>query len=288
MLRPVPVGSVARRRQVTLAAGDMRFDPASDNHSVSDMSFRITLILFFVAGVQVPSFAQGVEAKPGRPLELTYGPPTPRTPVNGRVTGLNLVVFEKLKAIRATGTTIRAPDAQQLKTAILADASVDPEEWDLLDELSQQRTRAITITAVSTGETSSPNSVMLSSVSGEARTILIGTIPVADLDKLWNEGATGWAALIAEYERGGVTAVRTTYFVVDKLAAEWRQSSTATAYNPFRTVVNDLYKQCDLLGEKKNSGRALLRQALKLVDDYDEGKVPDFLYNWINPEAAPK
>jgi len=33
--------------------------------------------------------------------------------------------------------------------------------------------------------------------------------------------------------------------------------------------------------EAKTAGRTLLREALALVDKYDDGKLPDFLYTWI-------
>lgn len=219
---------------------------------------------------------------PSRPPELIIGPPTPRTPLDGKVHGLNLPVFEKVRALRSAGGPSLTPaTADQLVQAIRADGSVDEAEWDLLDELCNARTRSITITPAA--DPSAPNeSVSLTSVAGDTLNRIIAAIPVLDLEKAWSDGAAGWAALTAEHRRGGVTALRTVHFVADKLAAEWRQSTTANAYKPLVNVISERYKLCDSVGEEaKTPSRTLLREALALVDTYDAGKLPDFLYNWI-------
>ena len=235
-----------------------------------------------ISGFAAELFAQGRTAVPSRPPEVTIGPPTPRTPLDGKVQGLNLPVFEQVRALRsAGGPGLTAAAADHLIRAIRADGAVDDAEWDLLDELCNARTRSITITPAA--DSAAPHeSVSLTSVAGDTLTRIVAAIPVLDLEKAWNDGASGWAAITAEHGRGGVTALRTVHFVADKLAAEWRQSTTANAYKPVTAIITERYKLCDAVGdEAKTASRTLLREAMVLVDVYDAGKLPDFLYNWI-------
>lgn len=241
------------------------------------------VILLLVVGSPSGLFAQGSTTVPSRPHEVTIGPPTPRTPLDGKVTGLNLPVFEKVRAIQAAGGPgMTEAGAEALIQAIRADGSVDPAEWDLLDELCNSRTRAIKITPAAADGAASNESVSLTSVAGNTLVRVIAAIPVLDLEKAWSDGAAGWAAITAEHGRGGVTALRTVHFVADKLAAEWRKSTTANAYKPLVDAVSARYKLCDAVGEAKTASRTLLREGMVLVDLYDGGKVPDFLYTWIN------
>lgn len=131
------------------------------------------------------------------------GPPTPRTPLDGKVQGLNVPVFERVRAIHAAqGVATNEEAADLLIQAIRVDGEVDDAEWDLLDELCNSRTRVITITCAADSD-AAPESVSLTSVGGLTRQRLAAAIPVLDLEKAWADGTDGWAAINAEHPRGG-------------------------------------------------------------------------------------
>lgn len=207
------------------------------------------------------------------------------TGINGQVNGLNRDVFTTLQNIKSRNpgsSALRDADARELSAAINKDGTVDAAENDLLNELTQNRTRSIRISS----SDASANSVSFTSTAGTTKAILNNT-QKAHFNKLFSQGNEGFKELTAIYQRSPEDAQKVVDFLSAKASEAWDQSSVTNAYAPLRSLISTAYSGVNQLeGQANTDGRNMLHRAIEKLDrnpDGSNGSMPDFLYNWIRP-----
>lgn len=235
----------------------------------------------------IPLLLQGVYVEPVKPRgEPPFPPlltvPEPATPRNGRVEGMNAATFDKLQVVRQSGTSaINVAQANAIRDAVMADGKLDAAERDLLDELTSDRTRAITV--IKAGSAQPPVTVMFGSSSGQSKQIHRDTIyPSVDFAKAWNDGEQGWKIFAVEFAKGGFNESRATAFVMGQLGKAWKESSVPNAYKPFRDTITRLHGySAAQKGSGVKDGKQLMYKSAAMVDWQEYDRIPDFLYNWL-------
>lgn len=202
--------------------------------------------------------------------------------IDGKVAGLNPTTHAALKTIKTRNPgSLTARDTTELKVAIMADGKVDDAERDLLEEMTQSQFRLITATLANSNPA---DDVKTYPTAGSAKQVLLETLnPPLDLDKSWNGGMAGWHDIIREYKKSAANEPRVINFVAGKLMVRWKESNIGNGYKPLRDEIGRLYGFSNSAGSNTNAGRTILYHSMKQVDQNEQDKVPDFLYNWVRP-----
>ncbi|MGV3524383.1 MAG: hypothetical protein ACO1RX_09165 [Candidatus Sericytochromatia bacterium] len=202
--------------------------------------------------------------------------------LDGRVNNLNRDVASTLQRLqRANPGSITEAGAQELKTAILKDNNIDANEQDLLNELTQDKVKSISVYAEGIAN---PVAVTYSA-TGRSKAILesMGN-PQENLSALWSQGQAGYKRLTEIYARSPSDAKKVTDFVAGKLQSAWDQSNMGNGYKPLRDLIGSTYGfATSNTGESVTQGRNLLHASMKQVDQQANDRIPDFLYNWVRP-----
>jgi hypothetical protein len=202
--------------------------------------------------------------------------------IDGKVVGLNSESFAALAALKRANPngTLTEAQAMQLRGALLRDQTLDDQELDLLQELTQSQFRGINVTPTGAEITK----VVTHPTSGMAKKVLQETLmPRLNLNAAWAQGNAGWNEITKASKFNALEETRVVNFVAGKLEAEWDKSNQGNGYKPLRDLISQLYGYTGTPGSDANGGRAVLYKANKQVDAKVNDKVPDFLYNWIRP-----
>jgi hypothetical protein len=213
-------------------------------------------------------------ARPANPPPKSTGGHDSRVFADKRVVAL----IAKVRATVPTGFTDAS--AKEVVTILLEDGRLDLAEYDLLDELTQPKIRAITIWASAGEET-----VMVGTQSGTVHKVLSEPLD-NEARKLLGDSPTqaNWAALVDRYEHSPSSAARTVTALQGLIAANWERSSMSDAYEAYSKMVTKLFDLSKALpAEKQKSARWLLNRACTQHDRLLKDQVPDFLYNWVKP-----
>ncbi|MCX6367119.1 MAG: chitobiase/beta-hexosaminidase C-terminal domain-containing protein [Armatimonadetes bacterium] len=193
-----------------------------------------------------------------------------------------LALIRQTRATAPNGFT--EASAKEVVGILLEDGKLDPVEYDLLDELTQPRIRAISLATPGSTET-----IIVGTQSGTVHKVL--SAPLDDqVRKLLDAPLTqaNWASLVERYVYSVSSAVRTVSLLQRLIAARWEASSISNAYEAYAETVGKLFEFSKALPiDKQKSGRLLLYQACKGHDGSRNDVVPDFLYNWVRQPLAP-
>ncbi|MFM7320404.1 MAG: hypothetical protein ACKO5K_02625 [Armatimonadota bacterium] len=174
--------------------------------------------------------------------------------------------------------------AKEIVAIVLEDGVLDPEEYDLLDELTQGKIRVINITAKGTNKTH-----LVGVQHGAVQRMLAAPLD-EHVNKLLANPPTqaSWAAFVDRYEYSGSSAARVVESLVRRIAAKWQDSNIGNAYGPYSDAVSALFGLCKALpAEKQTPARWLLNRACKQHDNARRDAVPDFLYSYVRPNPMP-
>lgn len=201
---------------------------------------------------------------------------------DGEVNGLNQDVFATLQRLQVRSlSSLDLAGARDVAAAVALDGKIDAAERDLLEELTQRNVRTVSI-----GRGAAPagdQRVMLYPASGEARQVLVLAIDPA-LETAWASPRHGWGELLA---RAATDRAHVRRYLVVKLTERASESNMANRYKPFRDLISELHVDAGLApGSDAQAARALLFEAAQETDRAVADKLPDFLYNWVNPPAA--
>lgn len=202
--------------------------------------------------------------------------------IDGQVAGLKADTFAVLNTIkqRIRNGPMQELDALELKGAIMRDGKIDDAERDLLEELTHNLFRGITVTQAG----SSTVRVIVYPTIGPARQALQNTLsPPLNLEAKWAQGAAGWNEIVANYRKGAIEENRVVNFVSAKLGLDWAASNMGNSYKPLRDRIAQLYGYSGTPGVDTTNGRVILYKAMKKLDAEQSDRVPDFLYNWTRP-----
>ncbi len=204
--------------------------------------------------------------------------------INGRVTGLNKTTFDALEKVNvSTNRTgvLSADAAKELSQAILKDGKIDTAEEDLLIELTQDKSRLVSVSSAD----SAPNQVTFGTAKGNAKNILLETLaPRKKIEEMIDNGAQGFKDLTKVYSRSPADAKRVVDILVSKAGKAWDASSLGNRYEPLRTFIATAYSGVNALeGQANTDGRNMLHEALKQVDQNVGDRIPDVFYNWVRP-----
>ena len=120
-------------------------------------------------------------------------------------------------------------------------------------------------------------------LSGEAQQVLVLAIDPA-LETAWASTRHGWGELLA---KAGSDRAHVKRYLVTKLTEKANESNVANRYKPFRDLISELHVDAALApGSDPAAARALLFEAAQETDRAVGDKLPDFLYNWVNPPAT--
>ena len=195
---------------------------------------------------------------------------------------MNQSVFATLQRLQVQSlSSLDVAGAREVAAAVALDGKVDSAERDLLEELTQRNVRTVSI-----GRGVAPagdQRVMLYPTSGEAQQVLVLAIDPA-LETAWASTRHGWGELLA---KAGSDRAHVKRYLVTKLTEKANESNVANRYKPFRDLISELHVDAALApGSDPAAARALLFEAAQETDRAVGGKLPDFLYNWVNPPAT--
>jgi len=184
---------------------------------------------------------------------------------------------------RRHASTFVAP-TQAESNALLAlakkDGKLDASEIDMLEELSSDVTRSMSIIC------SDDPSLR---VSLGPFTVFINTFN-PELDALWlsvwNLGEEGWPTLAEAYGREDLPRLREriTRVASAQVGKVAGQSSMSNRYQPLRDLLGERYGWNNAVAaEHQRGGRLLLFRATERVDRTNGDTMPNFLYDWTKP-----
>ncbi|MGE3727359.1 MAG: hypothetical protein AB7I41_17495 [Candidatus Sericytochromatia bacterium] len=207
------------------------------------------------------------------------------SPTDGKVSGLNADVFRTMSYIRTNNPNgpMQAKDAEMLQKSILKDGKVDESEADLLNELNNNSTNAITISAQKTAYFNPKDLNFSLKVSDSAKAILSNVKPgdkpaPVTLDSLWSGGPAGFKKMLDFYRSSPKEADQVREFLSAKVDQAWQKSSWSNGYGPLRAVIMEGYNNLSKLeGADNDLGRNIFYESLKKTG------APDMLYSWIRP-----
>lgn len=204
--------------------------------------------------------------------------------IDGRVTSLNKTTFAALQKVNASTNqtgVLSADAAKELSQAILKDNFIDKAEEDLLVELTQDKSRLVSVSSAD----SSPNQVTFGTAKGSVKSILQETLaPRAKIEAMIDNGAQGFKDLTKVYSRSPADAKRVVDILVGKAGKTWDASNLGNRYEPLRSFIATAYSGVNSLeGQANADGRNMLHEALKRVDQNVGDRIPDVFYNWVRP-----
>ena len=208
--------------------------------------------------------------------------PKPMPGINSQVNNLNKDVFKALQKVKDPNSVTQA-EAKNIRTSVLQDGKIDQNEASLLKALTKD-SGEVNVSAAQTADFS-PSDLKFGAVKGKAKEVVETLTKPSDLNKLWDQGAEGWKKIIDLSTLSPESKSNITKFTANKLYSSWQKSNVYNMYKPLRDDLAQAYntvKNSD--SETLNQGRELLHDAMKMIDNKIDDKVPDYLYNWLQPK----
>lgn len=184
---------------------------------------------------------------------------------------------------RTIPTGLDEAAARQVIAILLEDRQLDMAEYDLLDELTQPKIRAISLGAPDSPDTS----IIIGTQSGAVARILESALDQHVEAMLGNPPTPeGWARMLSLAEFSDASELRIRRLLVRQLRERLDQSNMANAYDPLaRQISLHFDNNAKLPPERVATGRTFLWMACKDLDNATGNKaVPDFLYDWVRPK----
>ena len=234
-----------------------------------------------------PALAQSAanssgEIVPERPANLR---PADAQNTDGRARASAEVIAVIAAAKQRPSRVIQMMDAASIRDLVLMDGKLDDADIDLLDELTANTIRAVTISPLSGG--GAP--VVIGTVSGDAKRTLEAPF-TQRYDALWDakDPVAGWTGLLREARRSDSSHSRVRKFL-GKKALEAAQSGTApNAYGPAVKLVGAFSSRNEKLPLPDRAlGRRLQYEAFVDADIAVDGRLPDFIYSWLKQPPKP-
>ncbi|MCW8889618.1 MAG: hypothetical protein OQL20_03035 [Sedimenticola sp.] len=169
-----------------------------------------------------------------------------------------------------------------LSYAILSDGTMDAAEKQMLSVLVAEGSKGVKVKGPSGSVATLP------SPNAGARHALGLLRSPKNMNEYWLKGDAPMTDMVTLAYLGDMAWARVAKFVASKFYAEWKNSNINNGYAPIRAIINKAYgqgpdaKQDVLLGDAKS---ALLYDAMKMVDEHEKDKVPDFIYSWLQHDA---
>jgi hypothetical protein len=165
-----------------------------------------------------------------------------------------------------------------LSYAVLSDGKIDAAEKQMLSALVAEGSKGMKVKG--------PDGAMatLQAPDADARHALGLLRSPKNMNEYWLKGDVPMADMVTLAYLGDMAWARVTKFVASKLYAEWKNSNVKNGYAPIRDIINKAHgqgpdvKQDALLG---NAKKALLYDAMKMVDEHEQDRVPEFIYSWL-------
>lgn len=174
--------------------------------------------------------------------------------------------------------------ARQLVAFVLEDRQVDMAEYDLLDELTQNKIRVISVSS----SANPADSVIIGIQFGAVARILEACLD-QHVEKFLTSPPTtaGWAQTLDLAEFSAASELRIRRLLTRQLQERQARSSVGNAYEPLSTLITQHFKAIEQLpAARVNAGAHFLWAACKDLDNATgDQAVPDFLYNWVRPKA---
>jgi hypothetical protein len=197
------------------------------------------------------------------------------TPASTEVT-VNELVFHAVREI--SSKQFDRVTAFTLSYAVLSDGKMDAAEKQMLSALVAEGSKGMKVKgpdgAVAT----------LQAPDAEARHALGLLRSPKNMNEYWLKGDVPMTNMVTLAYLGDMAWARVAKFAASKFYAEWKNSNIKNGYAPIRDIINKAYgqgpdvKQDALLGNAKN---ALLYDAMKMVDEHEQDRVPEFIYTWL-------
>ncbi|MBN8846398.1 MAG: hypothetical protein J0H88_24460 [Sphingomonadales bacterium] len=175
-------------------------------------------------------------------------------------------------------------EAQELIASFRRDRKYDADEIDAMEELSVSTVRTLYIQRKGDKTSRTPIAPMPA---------LMNALP-PELNAMWraewDRGADAWPGLVKAYstdaKKFAPLHARLRASGQALFTEKWRASSAANAFAPFVETLTLYLKANDMLAAPhKERGRQLLFDVAEDSDRNSEGKIPDFLYDWLKPKG---
>lgn len=175
-------------------------------------------------------------------------------------------------------------EAQELIGSFRRDRKYDADEIDAMEELSVSTVRTVYIQRKGDKASRTPITSMPA---------LMNALP-PELNAMWrtewDRGADAWPGLVKAYstdaKKFAPLHARLRASGRALFTEKWRASSAANAFAPFVETLTLYLKANDMLATpQKERGRQLLFDVSEDSDRNNEGKIPDFLYDWLKPKG---
>ena len=243
------------------------------------MRSRIAAALLLMSGT---AFAQsgGVNENPHR---VPDRPPNVRPPdagkSDGRATATPAVIAVVTAAKARPGGVLLGPDAMRIRDLVNADGKLDETEIDLLDELAAPEIRAVTISP----RTGSGPTEITGTVSGE--TLRVFEAVFEQQYRGWwdaTDPVSGWRDLVRAAMRSNGAHSRVRKFLAARTQQAAQESTPANVYEPARRLVSVFTARNEQIAmPDRTLGRRLQYESFVDADIYVHGRLPDFIYSWL-------
>ena len=165
-----------------------------------------------------------------------------------------------------------------LTYAMLANTQIDESDKEILLELLSQNSSGLRLSGPTGAQ------IDITPPNAEARQVLTTLVSPKNMNDYWLKGEPEMKELIILAYLGSPAWQRATQFIASKFYAEWKNSSIENGYKPIRDIIATAYESGPDVKEDKLLGNAkatLLYDAMEMVDNHEQDKVPDFVYSWL-------
>lgn len=174
-------------------------------------------------------------------------------------------------------------EAQELIGSFRRDRKYDSDEIDAMEELAVPKQRTLFIRRKGDNASRTP----IASIPA-----MMNALP-PELNAMWrsewDRGADAWPGLVEAYAtdatKFAALHARLRASGQALFAEKWRASSAANGFSPYVETVKLYLTPNDMLPPaQQKRGRQLLFDVGADSDRNSEGKIPDFLYDWLKPK----
>jgi hypothetical protein len=227
-----------------------------------------------------PAFAQGGSmSSPGLPNRIANAVAADGMTNDGRAIAAADVVAILTAAQQRPARTLQPADAAGIRTILLADSSLDSAEFDLLDELANEKIRAVMISLAP----GAPPAVITGTVFGQTQKVFDDMFQ-SHYQASWQstDDAASWAELVRQAKFSDSAHSRVRRFLAALALEASRASNPGNQQRPATQLIGIMLKRSQALPDADRAFvTRLIYEAYIDADIAMNGTLPDYTYSWL-------